>query len=1193
MQFKVGSFGRLFRGNGVTAINVEPWGIAIKTDISREAGAAIDQALKNSDAYLDKRLAELDEELRSLGRTPKPRTERAQEISSFHGGSKLDYTFDELNYDVALEHGTIWSTVRVKTKDDVTLKIEGLTGENAAQFQYQFLKSHKRFTNSRLINENQRVIRETESRLRGLLKLERKIEPHEASAVSPSAPSGFWSLDYEPTTLATDVKSWYSAVRDLVSSFNRHVSEHNMRIELREAAYEVQASATAIYAAHEACKQFLATDEFVSAELVTKFRATWQLPILAKEFARGLVDTDVLDSYDALQQHFASLDSAVSDHNDAWRLRQNLREIEAAARALHAFMKELGGLQTARRYLRRSDVDAFVCRLRAALDFWDCDLSADASGEAVTDFYRLREFLRTDRSQWREQRNNVFVASEIAENEAFFYGVVPRITEEQMKAAIVDENALRIIAGAGTGKTTTLFAKTAYLVELQNVAPEAVLAITYSKKSQRDLQERFNERETCSRADISTIHALGYRIVGDVRTKRPSLASWVESDNEFSRQAEHYVEMVFRDPRLREHLLYFTLLYEKEAPAPYSFDNVPQYHDWVLRAERLTLKGEILKSVQEVQIANFLRMNGVDYQYEAPYKIDTRTSRHAWYRPDFYLPQYDLYIEHYGISRDGKTAPGIDAEDYLAKMQWKRRTHRQHQTNCLETFSYEAAEGKLIETLAASLVEHGVEFQPVDEETLLRELRKVKGVSRLAAFLKRILPLWKERDDRSLTLADVYQGDAFLVRHGVPILDRLFELYENDLRAGDYVDYSDMILEAQRMLEEGSATCKYDVVMLDEAQDLSPARARLISTYVKSGRDVRFTAVGDDWQSIYRFAGSQPSTFLDFDERFGPDCVTLNLTATHRFNESVERPTSTFVARNPRQTQRVLQSVAAPEPALHAVAYGFDEAAADVLAVDQLAVTYDLTGKHILFVYRTKFDEPNNLAAVRAKYRSAKFTSVTAHSSKGLEADFVVVLAANARWNGFPSTRPPEPAIEPLLPGADAFPFAEDRRLFYVATTRGKVATLICYCVDLPSPFVDELISYAPLATMTHIPDSNAAAGRVKCRSCGIGYYVVREKDGRTFLGCSHYPACVETSAVCPTCNGIPYITQDRRFVCVDCGETAGPLCPECNRGWLVRKRGRNGDFFGCSRWRVDRMGCQYTEDASQPAIEEGECVLP
>jgi len=748
-----------------------------------------------------------------------------------------------------------------------------------------------------------------------------------------------------------------------------------------------------------------------------------------------------------------------------------------------------------------------------------------------------------------------------------------------MKAAIVDESALRLIAGAGTGKTTTLFAKSAYLVERQGVSPNRLLAVTYSGKSRNDLQKRFKRHRSCAQVDISTIHALGYRIVGKARRKRPPLAPWLESEKDFALRAEGYVELAFRDAFVREHLLYFTLLYETQAPAPYGFDSIAQYHDWVRRMELVTLKGERLKSLQEVQIANFLHMNGITYKYEEPYQVDTATELRRSYKPDFYLPNYNIYIEHYGISRDGKTAPGIDARTYQRQMQWKRGIHQEHQTKCIETFSYEAAEGKLLENLRAALVKLDVDFRPADEDVLLDELRNVKGVSQLADLFRRVVPLWKERDDRSLTLADIYRGDAFLVAHAAPVLERLLSIYEADLRENDWIDFSDMIIEAQHMIERGVARCPYDAVLLDEAQDLSPARARLVAAYVKSGADVRLTAVGDDWQAIYRFAGSQPESFLRFDEVFGPDSVTLELSETHRVNDSIERPTSTFVARNPHQTQRRLKSASAIEPALHAIAHHFDETSVDVIAAEQLALTYSLHGKSIVFVYRTKFDKPGNLGTLEAKYPKTSFICTSAHGSKGLEADFVVVLGANATWNGFPSMRPTEPAVEPLLPKPDGFPLSEDRRLFYVAATRGREATVICYRSELKSPFVDELYEYASHATMTFIDNTDTSSSNVTCRSCGIGYYVVRGKDGRVFLGCSHYPACLETSAVCPTCGGIPYIDQESQFVCKDCGQKAGPVCPSCQRGWLVKKSGRSGPFLGCSGWRVDRMGCNFTRN--------------
>ena len=135
--------------------------------------------------------------------------------------------------------------------------------------------------------------------------------------------------------------------------------------------------------------------------------------------------------------------------------------------------------------------------------------------------------------------------------------------------------------------------------------------------------------------------------------------------------------------------------------------------------EVVSLKGEKVKSFEECEIANFLYLNGVPYEYERDYEHDTATSRKRQYQPDFYLPDAGIYIEHFAISATGKTPPFINRAKYLrSKWNWKRRLHAKHGTTLVETYSHEAAAGKLAENLGAKLEEHGVVLSPIPREDI-------------------------------------------------------------------------------------------------------------------------------------------------------------------------------------------------------------------------------------------------------------------------------------------------------------------------------------------------------------------------------------------------------------------------------------------------------------------------------------------
>ena len=123
------------------------------------------------------------------------------------------------------------------------------------------------------------------------------------------------------------------------------------------------------------------------------------------------------------------------------------------------------------------------------------------------------------------------------------------------------------------------------------------------------------------------------------------------------------------------------------AKSEFDFKNGNEYHNYLRMNPPATIKGETVKSYGEMDIANYLFQNGIRYVYEAAYKDDTRTQKFGQYRPDFYLPDYDIYIEYFGIDKNGNVPAwfsgknGLTAKNaYHESMQWKRQLHKEKGT---------------------------------------------------------------------------------------------------------------------------------------------------------------------------------------------------------------------------------------------------------------------------------------------------------------------------------------------------------------------------------------------------------------------------------------------------------------------------------------------------------------------------------
>ncbi len=294
----------------------------------------------------------------------------------------------------------------------------------------------------------------------------------------------------------------------------------------------------------------------------------------------------------------------------------------------------------------------------------------------------------------------------------------------------------------------------------------------------------------------------------------------------------------------------------------------------------------------------------------------------------------------------------------------------------------------------------------------------------------------------------------------------IHDAWQARLADGGYVDFEDMLVQAADHLESGRYVSPYRLVMVDELQDASQARARLTRALVSQpGRDL--LAVGDDWQSINRFAGADLSVVTGFHDQFGPG-PTVHLTTTFRCHQSISDTAARFVMKNPAQVRKTVVSVhdrptdqAAHEGVrLRTVASATEvfRAIGDFLtqlrdAIHEGAIVADSVSVDVL----GRYHQDRGLMP-HAAPPEIRLAFHTIHSAKGLEADYVVVPNLSAGSYAFPSRIADDPVLALAMAGGDTYPHAEERRLFYVALTRARRGVLLISPEHNPSPFVTELI---------------------------------------------------------------------------------------------------------------------------------------
>ena len=777
----------------------------------------------------------------------------------------------------------------------------------------------------------------------------------------------------------------------------------------------------------------------------------------------------------------------------------------------------------------------------------------------------------------RQTANDGFVASRRSEVREAARGVTAHPpTDEQAKAVATDEDVTLVLAGAGSGKTAVITAKAAHLVRSGAARPWRILVLAFNRKAAEEIRERLPP--DLADVEVRTFHSFGRQVVADAEAA-PTISTFATDATRLRKAIDRWIR------GLPEVLVEFIAYFSTEYRSPFDFETSQEYYDFVQATELRTLSGALVKSLEELEIANFLSVNGVRFEYEAAYQAPTATARHRQYQPDFYLPDHDLYIEHFALDETGNPPPHFQ-KSYEAGVRWKQGIHRQHGTRLIETFSWQSRNGGLRDHLRSELAKAGVKLRAVPFEELLQKLRNttISSISDLlSTFLQHVRGAGLSRDElrhRARSSPAKLRNLAFLT-----LFEPIRETYEAALAQENKLDFNDLIIRASRLIEKGYWTPHYSHVLVDEFQDISAARMRLLK-HLK-GMDVAFFLVGDDWQSIYRFAGSDVGLLRHCGDHLG-HVQERTLSRTFRYGPRILQPTSTFVQRNPVQTQREVRSASqGPDEGITVIPVASRHQREGIVQALKDIELRNIRGG-------SAEDRPSVLALGRYNRSRAdadldghdsdiKPEFSTVHRAKGLEADYGIVLDLGI--GGFPSHKQDDPVMRMVLPVAQAaLPHGEERRLFYVATTRAKRGTYLIADGRRPSPFVSELLetgadaspiagASAPLRQLGAFPHDGAPA----CPRCeGVLVPSASKKN----LRCTNHPYCRFLAPACPDCRD-GFLTPGRgqaRCSAKDCGNQT-PLCPHCGEGVLTLRDGRYSRFWGCSGYFAEPP-CEYTRNA-------------
>ncbi|MGL5046858.1 MAG: UvrD-helicase domain-containing protein, partial [Shewanella sp.] len=681
---------------------------------------------------------------------------------------------------------------------------------------------------------------------------------------------------------------------------------------------------------------------------------------------------------------------------------------------------------------------------------------------------------------------------------------------------------------------------------------------------------------------------------------------WVQGTLETLIEAEAYRTALFE---------YFSQYYYVEK-SPFDFDSQGEYFQYLNDNDIRTLKGERVKSFGELYIANWLFTNGIEYKYEAKYEHDASSVDFRQYQPDFYLPDYGAYIEYYGTDEDDSTAPYIDNQQYLESMAWKRQLHKKHKTVCLELFYYQHKNGQLIHQLEHAIHGLDIKVSPLPDDAILATLNELGRVTELAKLFSKLIGLYKSAclDSHGLETIFSHAADAKQTRKAFELLEPILSRYQQHLSALGYIDFEDMIGKALSYLQHGQFISPWRYIMVDEFQDISEPRARLVKALRDSclpgGKPkASLFCVGDDWQAIYRFSGADVSLTTQFSEYFGPTAKTY-LDQTFRFNSGIGDVATQFVMKNPVQLKKDIRSLSQVDyPTVSLIRRGEqepatkDESSPNALeqalnAISQRVakvakVEDELKSQPVVYLLaRFWFQLPDNveLKQLNRQYPTLTIECQSFHASKGKEADYGVIMGMQTGKHGFPSMKVTPPILDAFLPKAEAFECAEERRLFYVALTRAKHRVYVLADMTDASPFVVELLkeNYAIEQEEFNTSLVQQIFEDISCVRCTTGTLKLRVGKVKSFFSCSHFPLCDHKEEGCERC-GSPMTRK--RFtgfkVCLNevCGHIA-PLCRLCG-GDMLLKEGPYGSFWGCRNYRGKNL------PSCTMRVAEAKLVLP
>ena len=695
-----------------------------------------------------------------------------------------------------------------------------------------------------------------------------------------------------------------------------------------------------------------------------------------------------------------------------------------------------------------------------------------------------------------KQHNEGIITFLLDTHKEFFDHCLKYPLDKQQRRSIVsgEENCL-VVSSAGSGKTSSIVGKVKYLTEIKKINPQNILLISYTNKAAAELTERMG----IAGLRGYTFHKLALDIIGQTTGQKPSI--YENTDALF---VKIYHELL-NDKKFKKSVIEYFIDYqtpekEWEKRKNERRQQLSEQKEVRLKATFPDMDGKTVyvRSEQEQKICFALSSLSVKFRYEEPYEHPLVDEMHSQYKPDFsiYFEQGGetkrIYLEHFGVDEHGLVPiwfakdRGITYEEanqkYNDGITWKKAAHEKFGTKLLTTSSADFHYSDIREKLKTLLEKANVSIQEKTDAELYDMVlppnsKHEKAFIRLVVtFVTLIKSSCKSVDEvlrQTKNAGD--ERSTFIIKN---IFQPVYKRYIEELANINQIDFTDAILQATDICRS-SHPVKYDYIIVDEFQDISVDRYNFLKVLREGNPPPKLYCVGDDWQSIYRFSGSDMALFNQFSDYFGQTEIN-KIETTYRFGEPLVSLSSQFIQRNEAQIKKNIHPF---NPQVKTELQFCDYERRDYCnVIGQLVASIPLD-KSVFLLGRYSFDDYYLSFMYKSVKEGNRFFYIigdrkieflTVHKSKGLEADYVIILQCNKDTYGFPSLVSDDPVLNYVLTKSDQYPYGEERRLFYVAITRAKVKTYILYDRRFPSVFVDEFLHPEKITEESYAKHPNA-----------------------------------------------------------------------------------------------------------------------